>query len=643
MPYGRNLNDLVMNSNIFQIQRLEILDYFIIPFIENDYGIGYITSVSLPFEWSLLGKKGSIIKIEESDYEKTLKNYFENTNNINNNHPILLIIGDVGTGKSATLRLAFFRANVCEGCPIYSNCLRNYPSKTLVDFIKFKAVFEEGISNEHVSVNKQELENRFWTYIINLLDKILDSEISQNFEISTFWEWWINEHTKSIPIRLYRLLFMKKELFSNPKSNRRELLELKNRFFQEIDTQELAYYKLYQISFLRKDLSVNCNFIIFDNIDILDPFLQNSLIEFSLSANELLSCKIVIPLQSHTPFLNSVENYRFEVIQHWSPSLKRVFEERLKYFKIHGSEEVYEALLKINKLVNNNSIFNEVLISTSGNNIRRGLRNFYNFLLSPLLITQRNEVPLSNISLNASSFFQAYFCSETRDQFLDEDNFINLFSIRKSKKESYFSNIKLRMLHLVYLNENILLGDLVDILKNFGYDKQEIITALNDFLNSRKTMIYSSALNSYAKGDIKKGVFHVIHITQLGINYFNIVLKHSLYIKECIMSVDRTRLRLKELCINRTIEVLKEMEYMDYKEIEIFLLKKGVVEYNNLYSFEQLSIHNLLWEKIKDSFEYWVSGTNSISFDYERQNYIKGSVISLLTKYGLKDIDFKTI
>ena len=626
-----------MNKNILREKRQAILDHFIVSFTGTDASIEYYMNVSLPLNWLSPRSKKTVLKIDTSDYEKTLINYFENPSKIDTNHPLLLIIGGVGSGKSSSVRYALSKANVCQGCSLYDSCKKDYPSRILVDFIDFKSSVAAEAPGEIVKFNRKEIENRFWYHLVQILDGAIDDSMPRRVEVSAFWQWLISEQKSAIPMALYRYLFPKKELFLNPQVNSAELFALRDKMFGELNTRDLTSYKLYQVAFLRQTNLVNCNFIIFDNIDTLDPFLQAALINFAIEANRLLSCKAIIPLRPHTFTSNQDASDFFEIMDHWKPSLEKVFEKRLETFGAKGEQDVKNALEKTIHLIKSTSIFKEIFISTSGRSIRYGLRNFYNFCLSPLVVTHTDGRELPTIDLDTNTFFQAYFCNELEAQLLDEDGFTNMYAIRKSERSSYFSNIKLRMLHLMYSNENITLGKMTSILESFGYEVHEIIIVLNEFLNRKKALMWSSSLSHYSLEDLELGKSHFLYITHLGIKYFENLIRHPLYLRECVFSVDNNRLNKKDQSISRTLEVVKDLEDVDCEEIKLFIKKESVSEYKRYFNVQDLSISDIIWGKMKDHIKSWLTGMSNISFDYKRQYYIKERVNKILKEYESPD------
>ena len=353
-------------ENILRIHRKEILDNFIISFYSTDNSISSYCKANLPQIWTKNTAKYQVQKITESDYEETLIKYFQSPFIEQNEQPLLVLVGGIGAGKSASVRYSLSNSNICEGCLFSEECAKNYPDRILVDFINFKTSV---ITSTPENVQKKRaisLYNNFWYHIIKILDEVINCEMDSKTEISMFWNWLMSTQSNAIPIEIYKLLFPKKDRFSDYSANSAELYELKEMIYEKLDVKGLAHYKLFQIAFLRVKKSSNCNFVIFDNIDTLAPYLQAELINFTLEAHRLLNCKAVIPIRPHTLTTNKDASDFFEIIEHWKPSLNTVFKKRLENFEKNGNPEVYYALDQLIKLIKSSNVFTDLFIATSG-------------------------------------------------------------------------------------------------------------------------------------------------------------------------------------------------------------------------------------------------------------------------------------
>ena len=163
--------------NKLRIFRDEIKEFFIHEFAGIGEDLGYYVPVSLPLKWLNSYGNHPVTKINVSDYEETLIKFIENPDNISAIHPLLIIIGGSGTGKSTSIKYAINKANVCEGCPNYDLCAKNYPARIHLDFLNFKKEAEVHGESESEETNRnQKAVDRFWSYISKNLRIVIDNK-----------------------------------------------------------------------------------------------------------------------------------------------------------------------------------------------------------------------------------------------------------------------------------------------------------------------------------------------------------------------------------------------------------------------------------------------------------------------------------
>ena len=129
-------------ENILRTNRQFVKDNFIKDFAAKDDIISSYVKVSLPRSWvGGKNKSKSVSRINISDYENTLIKFLENPDKMSTKHPLLIIIGGAGTGKSSSIKYALEKASICEGCSIYSSCDKKYPERILIDYLTFNLQF----------------------------------------------------------------------------------------------------------------------------------------------------------------------------------------------------------------------------------------------------------------------------------------------------------------------------------------------------------------------------------------------------------------------------------------------------------------------------------------------------------------------
>lgn len=611
-------------ENYFRIHRQSVLENFIISFVGNNDLNKFYSPANLPTEWIPKRNNEKVVKISDTDYEKTLVQFFENPELIDSKHPLLVILGSIGTGKSTTVNYALDKANICQDCDLISTCDKDYPHRVLIDFIGFSKGNTGQIPAHQQNNETIERENNFWFHILNVLDNSIKTTLNIETEVSTFWLWLLKSQKNAIPQKIYLKLEHKSYLLDDPVNNANELLKLRDELYAGISRKDRVYYKLFIIRYLRREKIANCNLLVFDNIDTLEPYLQDYLIKFAVDAFRNINCRSILPMRPHTysTIRNSDASNFQERIPHHKPSLSAVFENRLNNYKEVGNKDVAVQLEKLINIIKRNRIFKEIFLSTSGRSLRYAFRNFYNFSLSPLIVTHSDSTLKSNIDLDTNTFFQAYFCSENKDQLFDDSSYCNLLSVTRSRYSKYASNIKLRILHLLKNNNSFDLGELVSVLRSFGYKSSEIHIVINELLDFRKALIWSSAQNSYRKSELKSAENHVIQITHLGLQYFERLVSQPMYLRECIYSIDDTRIRRKSASIARVIQVIQDLEYQDFNEVENFLNKKDLAKYEEYFPTATNSISKYIWLKVRDNLQNWIGTIEETKFEYDRNYFI---------------------
>ncbi|MCB0370839.1 MAG: hypothetical protein KDD45_15810, partial [Bdellovibrionales bacterium] len=377
-----------MTSNIF-IEYSEIIkDHYIISFVGEQRMEKYYVKSSLPQEWLQSFKYSRRDSISVSHHEKRLIAYFENPKLRKTKHPLLLIVGGVGSGKSSSIMYAMRKANVCKGCPLEKTCDKVYPDRIIVNYLNFTKNLDHNLDTAHELIVDDHVIDKFWLHIIKTLDNSIADSMSMEIELKQFWPWLCKSQGNYVGF--YDFFDMHKEEINDSNTFINRLRSLRDKFRNGLSKKDLAYYKLYQITFLREERKVKCNFLLFDNIDTLPPVLQNELVKFSEEAYELLESKSILLVRPLTYMRNQDASDFIEKIDHAKANLKEVFLKRLDRLKedkelleksnLKNLSSLISCLEKAIHLMPNNKIFRKIFIATTGRSIRFGLRNFYNFL-----------------------------------------------------------------------------------------------------------------------------------------------------------------------------------------------------------------------------------------------------------------------
>ena len=284
---------------------------------------------------------------------------------------------------------------------------------------------------------------------------------------------------------------------------------------------------------------------------------------------------------------------------------------------------------KILEVINSNKTMSEVFYSSSGGSTRFALRNLYNLFLSPLIITHDDGKMRENIEFNSNIFFQSFFCSEDHNEILYEENFVNILTIKRDYKSQESSLIKLRALNYINTNRVCKTEDFVSHLKSFGFSIDDILIVVNDFLNNKKSLIWSNERNRYDLKEIENIKGHYFFLTEMGEAYYDKLICYPSYLFECIHSLDGKQKSLTS-SMNQLDELIKELFILDKEEIKTFCKRKSVTQYRNVYPLkEQPSILTILFFKMLPNYEFLGSKIPKSEFDIYG-NYMVREVNSLL-------------
>jgi hypothetical protein len=314
-----------------------------------------------------------------------------------------------------------------------------------------------------------------------------------------------------------------------------------------------------------------------------------------------------------------------EVISHWSPDLSLVLDARIKFYKDNYSDNLYGYIQSLKEFIYSKVQFRDVLHYTSGGSIRIALRSFYNFTLSPFIIT--NEVTHTVEKIDSNIFHQAFFCTEMDDQLFYDDCFCNAFSLTVPFVKSNLSTIKLRILHSLFFITSKKLKDLVSELSCFGYDNKDIVNTINELLLNKKALIWSDKQNIYKENQLKSK--DIITITPLGKDYYNHMLSNFFYVRECFIAIQKERTFPKYESLELVHDYLNKLVEYDYKEISLFIKKKSVKKYIDLY--DNTGISSILWSKLSERLES-LSKSVGYNIDVKYNSFIDSQIKSILDK-----------
>lgn len=634
-----------MLYNQFRIKRKLIKEKLIGSFAANSFDINNYVKTSIPYEWVSISANPKVKKITSSDYEETLISFLKAKSG-QQNHPNLIIIGDTGSGKSSSLKYAISKSKKCHSCTDEKLC-NHVPMIIEIDFlhedltyfqqsVKSKEQDDEDDFDVDEKSDSVVTKEEFWKTILVALDKFIcmDSKI----ERYGFWPWLLKDFRTHLYLHLYRVFSNYEERIKNNELDEVSYEYIKKTIYIDTSPEYFLIYKLLQIAYSRKDYNGMCHLVIFDNLDSLEPLLQREALRISLKMNEILSCRSVIPMRPHTFSINSDAATFSEVLDHWSPDLFEVIKIRIQnMIKSDGDAKVLGKYLEeVFSYIISAKYRKDLFLNTCGISVRFALRNLYNFLLSPLIVWENDQLQLN--SLRSNEFYQAYLCSETNSLFMYSKNFVNIFSLSISNKGIVFSTIKLRILHLLSKNSSngLTIREIRNEMNLYGFNDTQICSAINDLLRRRTALIWSDTHISYTDSDLNEP--HILLLTPLGERYFNFLLSDVTFMRECITSKDNRRDKRIEVWLRRCWQVFKEIEKADYKEVITYLEKSTTFTYQITFDGPN-SIGLILWQKLTKEFFYFEDRLK-LGIDKNYENWLRKNILEILRTKMLSNFTF---
>ncbi|MDR0970640.1 MAG: hypothetical protein LBM67_08915 [Lentimicrobiaceae bacterium] len=625
-----------MIENKFRENRMKIKELLIDSFTAENFDVEKYIKTSIPYTWELINLK----KVTEGSYENTLIKFVESEPR-NNNHSGLIIIGDTGSGKSSSLKYILEKATKCHSCTTDEVC-DHTPMIIYFDFLN--ALGSVQAPNTEIEENEcQEglSEEEFWKELHLQLDKELktpngDLKISEEKEKNEFWGWLLSDFRRYLYMDLLSILSGYEQRIKEKKLTDINYDDIKREILSVNRNYEKGFlYKLLQIAFCRREYKGLCHLTIFDNLDSLAPTLQREALRLSEKIRETLSAKVFVPMRPHTFSINSDAANFNEVMSHWQPDIFNVIEFRIKTMIDSKDEEentLGAQLLEVYNFIVRTKYAKDLFIQTCGFSVRFALRNFYNFLLSPLVYWEEEKLKIN--SMKSNEFYQAYFCSEIDNQFMYESNFVNLFSLKTPDDGVTYSNIKLRILYLLSKGTGISVREVRNKMELFGYNDVQIREALNDMLRRRTALIWSDSCLQYTEQMLSEP--HILKLTPIGKNYINLLTSDLRYMRECVMAKDKNREKGIEYWVLRCWVVFKELVQNDYDEIITYLEKSTLHSYQLLMHNNIESISLFLWGKLREDFKYFAN-EYGVAIDKDYENAIIKNIISIF-KYGMIEI-----
>ena len=562
----------------------------------------------------------------------------------------LILRGGIGTGKTTTLK-KFFQEIIqkprhCQ----YSKEERNYCTKT-------PRYFELDYRTA-ISPNSESETELFWLFTESELHKQYESLRKKDYNLIEFLDWCLNKvniirNEKDIQgfvLRHHKQFMALKDQNRDRETYKRissEILNDLDMFLQNCTVKTRAWYALFLLAYLigldDKSIDHHCNYILVDNIDHFSPNLQGDAILFAYKLTEILSARTVIAVRPLT--YSNLRHYHFMVtkVDHRSPSCFDVinarYEDFLKIYQDGLSEKETAYIKDILSVMTSrpyHSIYPKLVWASSGLSIRYATRNIRYMLNSPIIIDYLCEELENSKKINyqydarstvskikTGRIARAYFHGESDG--LKLDRFQNLYSVGgESILYCSCSLIKPRILDFI---QRIMRGkcsiiELFTYLGLFGYHEKDISIAINDLLDNKRSLIWSS--EGLECDDLKSK--NDLSITSLGQGYYNVLFGEYCYVESCLAQTLSKSLKPREI-----FDFHKKIEELDLNEIKTFCENRSSQEYRKLYDKDIPALSYLHAKRISEGYEKRKEEREAISDIHKgRENYVEFNVNNIL-------------
>jgi CHAT domain-containing protein len=524
---------------------------------------------------------------KDQRYEEQIYDFLHTQNN---QFPILILRGGIGSGKTTTIRYCISKNNM-EYC---KQCRESCDSEPYIIYIDFTTipdnVFVESRSRSPLN------SNEVWNRIEAVLGSII-YEMSKKDEVTAFWR-WLCQRRKRIDTGDLRgvLDAYKDEIELQKKTD--DLISECRKLHMGLSLEEKCLYWVYMMAYFCRSKPYSwCNIIVFDNFDQLYCDEQQLVFRFAQKICSFVNCKIIIPMRPLTMAQNTSGAKLSMFLDHCSPRLMKLLEKRLKEYrkKEHSIKEVSIILDSLIKRINKQKVIQDAIMSTCGNYCRYAIRNIVNMLLNPNLPVdfKKNLNIFNKPELTTDIFFEAYYCSN--NNFLNIKQYPNLFDL-VGTTEPGKRLIQIRILHYLYCavqyKSNI--QAIINTMNLFDYSIDLILLAINNLLTRRRELIWSNGTYSY-KQDSFESSTDIIQLSPIGVGFYTNMINDPHYIRECVFSTTGRREKGLDAWVPTVREFMSELVENDKKEIENVVRLSGQRVYRQIYG-ARLCISKIIWD-----------------------------------------------
>ncbi len=543
---------------------------------------------------------------------------------------VLLLKGGVGTGKTTTLNRCFDIAAKGERV-----CVKNSePNAKCRNEARFIRIDFKNWQKNHNSSDLNLLLNQFWEALAHKIEVFLPHNFSGNKEVSDFWCWAINqtsilEHSIGLT-RFFRTNRPLIESYANGsgyltfnfESLRYELERLRKSLISELESKDTAWYAALQIAYSNKKQQNGCCacYLLIDNIDGLHPLLQKEIVSFSQVLAEIIQARSVIALRPLT-WKNTGSESSVEVISHVAPSITEVILKRLTQFVNAKKPDAkfHVVLTWFSEQLQDHTLFAQMLNATSGMSVRFGLRNFSNFIDSPLLRSALTTLTKEhNIRPTSNEIERAYYLSA--DEKFNFNAFENLYSVSGIIATETML-LKVRILDIVWriTTGAAITRDVSSSLEQIGYTRDEILKAMNELANPNRSLIWSEVgfeletLDSFAR----------VMITPTGVEYLTKLFGNLGYAEACLGSYG--------IQIESVVELDRKIGQLEHDEMTRLRKQIGSKRFREKYPSSRVTFGQLHWSNLEPCLVHLSHAGVKIEYDGKRAHWLESYKDSLYT------------
>lgn len=546
-------------------------------------------------------RRRELRKHEQGQYEQRLASFFAGSPSADagDGDRALIVVGGIGTGKTTAVIQAVHESLTsglkCSKCERHDPDTPHEPRVLLIDLRHlFEIPDDDALAGDGSgdSALAEASLGEFWehtaAYFRTLLTKLEAPEPALDFLL------WARDQQRLLglcrPVQRFftsyapyleaaskgegQGVWEPKDVYGFVASGRDELI-------RNLNGQELTWFNVFLFKFMTEQRVCPCNVAILDNIDHAKPQVQVAAVRMIWNLADILQARVLICIRPLT-WKRSVEGaVLISTESHCSPHLSSVLQSRWDAF-VRAAEPAPEVVARVGYLMSvltGGGILGRLIPATAGLSVRWAIRNFLNFLESPIV----EDLPLGKgqpQGLRVSQIARAFFFG-TRNHFIPQA-FASLYSLGGSIRADSML-LKPRILDLLYrcFQGVIELRELVSLCQLFGYSDYLIGKALGDLLLRTRPLLWSEEDYRVRRLDSAARLM----LTPIGEAYYETFFGEVLY-DEAVLATDLTSVVSPEA----VYEFHKRLSDRDREEILFFSQHHGRVLYGRFYPPDNLGL-----------------------------------------------------